>query len=92
MRFPDHPVDDNGESEADDHGDDISGEGPDLETDALVTCPYCGEECAITLDPGGGGDQEYVEDCPVCCRPWSVVVTYSEDGAAEVRLTDGDGG
>lgn len=29
-------------------------------------------------DPGGGGDQEYVEDCAVCCRPIRFVVHYDE--------------
>jgi hypothetical protein len=31
-----------------------------------VTCPYCGEVVAITLDPDGGASQEYVQDCEVC--------------------------
>lgn len=53
---------------------------------ALVTCPYCGEEVEITLDPGGEEEQEYVEDCEVCCRPWSVTVHYGAAGAAEVRV------
>src|SRR2546428_6377795 len=43
-----------------------------LETEADVTCPHCGETMTITLDPGGGRAQEYVEDCQVCCRPWRV--------------------
>ncbi|MCI0998028.1 CPXCG motif-containing cysteine-rich protein [Pseudomonas sp. ICMP22404] len=38
-----------------------------LET-ALYDCPYCGEEVETTVDLSGG-DQEYVEDCQVCCRP-----------------------
>jgi hypothetical protein len=54
------------------------------EIGAEVTCPYCGEVNAIVLDPGSGGDQEYVEDCQVCCRPWKVRVQYGPDGAAEV--------
>src|SRR3989441_2716031 len=45
-----------------------------LETEADVTCPHCGETMTITLDPGGGRAQEYVEDCQVCCRPWRVGV------------------
>src|SRR6476661_11138060 len=45
--------------------------------DAVVVCPYCGEEIEITVDPGGGSDQAYVEDCPVCCSPWMVHVQYS---------------
>jgi hypothetical protein len=54
--------------------------------EALVHCPYCGEEVEIGLDPGSGTTQEYVEDCPVCCRPWRVVVSYGPEGEAEVAL------
>jgi hypothetical protein len=56
------------------------------EMDALVTCPYCSETVEITLDPGSGDDQEYVEDCEVCCRPWRVSVTYDATGRAQVRV------
>jgi hypothetical protein len=56
------------------------------ETAATVYCPYCNESVEITLDPGGGATQEYVEDCEVCCQPWSVTVQYGEDGSAEVRV------
>lgn len=55
--------------------------------DATVWCPYCGEGVEITLDPGSGSSQEYVEDCEVCCRPWRVHVAYGEEGQAEVSIT-----
>lgn len=51
---------------------------------ATVWCPYCGEPSEVAVDPGGGDVQEYVEDCPVCCRPWRVTVTYDVDGTAAV--------
>ena len=53
---------------------------------ATVQCPYCGEEIEITLDPGSGDSQEYVEDCEVCCNPWRVTVSYHE-GEADVSVT-----
>jgi hypothetical protein len=31
-------------------------------------CPYCGEPAEALLDLSGG-DQQYIEDCHVCCRP-----------------------
>ncbi len=37
-----------------------------------VSCPYCGARVEVIVDPGGGLEQEYVEDCEVCCRPWHV--------------------
>ena len=49
-----------------------------------------GESVEITLDPGSGTTQEYIEDCQVCCRPWHVSVTYHEDGSAEVFVDASD--
>ena len=60
------------------------------ETDAHVQCPYCGESNEIALDPGGGGEQEYVEDCQVCCRPWLMHVRYTRDGTAEIEVIRSD--
>jgi hypothetical protein len=51
-----------------------------------VTCPYCAEVSEIALDPGSGARQSYVEDCPVCCQPWSVRVEYADDGSAHVEV------
>lgn len=33
-----------------------------------IDCPCCGEQFEIRVDCSMGG-QQYVEDCPVCCRP-----------------------
>jgi hypothetical protein len=57
---------------------------------AIVLCPYCGEAVTILLDPGGGPDQKYVEDCEVCCRPWQVRVRYPAGGGASVQLEVSD--
>ncbi len=54
--------------------------------DADVTCPHCAESVTIAVDPGSGDSQQYVEDCPVCCQPWSVNVSYDNEGAATVTL------
>jgi hypothetical protein len=43
-----------------------------LETERYE-CPYCGEESEAVLDLSGG-DQTYIEDCPVCCRPITFVL------------------
>jgi Domain of unknown function (DUF309)/Cysteine-rich CPXCG len=42
-------------------------------------CPYCGEQVTVLAEPVGVAEETYVEDCPVCCRPWTVRV--SRDGA-----------
>lgn len=56
------------------------------DTSAAVHCPYCWQAAEVSLDPGSGARQEYVEDCGVCCRPWRVRVTYAEDGSAAVEV------
>ena len=53
---------------------------------ATVACPYCGEVVTISVDPGGGSSQEYVEDCEVCCNPWQVSVRFV-DGIAIAGVT-----
>ncbi len=55
-----------------------------------IFCPYCGAAIEIALDPSGGGRQDYVEDCQVCCQPWNVRVQYRRDGTADVRVTAAD--
>src|SRR6267143_1746462 len=57
------------------------------DTGATVYCPYCNETVEIAIDPGGGSAQEYVEDCGVCCQPWTVSVEYRQDGTASVTVT-----
>lgn len=41
-----------------------------------VQCPYCGETIEVLID-GSVAEQEYIEDCQVCCRPieFQVVIT-----------------
>ena len=55
-----------------------------LDDDAAYTCPSCGEEIVIPLDPSAGKDQEYVEDCPVCCSPVVLRVRIEEDGPPRI--------
>jgi transposase-like protein len=46
-----------------------------------LNCPYCGEDVELDVDESGGSRQSFVQDCPVCCRPWQVDVRLDpEDG------------
>jgi Cysteine-rich CPXCG len=60
----------------------------DLETEFMVTCPYCGEVVEIYLEPDVVGT--LVQDCEVCCRPWQVRVGY-DDGTRYLEVLRGDG-
>lgn len=54
-----------------------------MQDEAAYICDACGEEIVIPVDPSTGMSQEFVEDCPVCCRPNVVHVEIDENG--EVR-------
>ncbi|MBL1142845.1 MAG: CPXCG motif-containing cysteine-rich protein [Proteobacteria bacterium] len=43
-----------------------------------ITCPYCGETIEIVIDHSIP-EQEYIEDCEVCCRPINLSVYVNED-------------
>ena len=51
-----------------------------MQDEASYTCDACGEEIVIPLDLSAGSTQEYVEDCPVCCRANVIHVELDEDG------------
>jgi len=59
--------------------------------DIEVQCPYCSEWATIFVDPSGGERQSYVEDCPVCCRPWLVEAREEEPGGFAVGVSRQDG-
>ena len=59
-----------------------------LDDTQLVTCPYCGEEIEIYVEPDVRGS--YVQDCEVCCNPWKVHVSREGDELhVEVGRADG---
>jgi len=55
-------------------------------TEQSVGCPYCGETITILVD-GSLPEQQYIEDCQVCCRPivFDVSVGPDEDVAVAAR-------
>ncbi len=50
-----------------------------------IDCPYCGESIEILLD-ASVDDQNYIEDCQVCCRPITLNVDVDADGDPHVRV------
>ncbi len=39
-------------------------------------CPYCWEQISMLLEPSSL-EQQYIEDCEVCCRP--ILIQYYFD-------------
>jgi len=54
----------------------------------FVTCPFCGEELEIYVEPDVSGS--FVQDCEVCCNPWRVQVS-GRGYDREVVVVRGDG-
>src|SRR5262245_32606213 len=55
-----------------------------MKDEASYVCDTCGEEIVVPIDLSAGSEQEYVEDCPVCCRPNVVHVEMDDDGDVRV--------
>ena len=54
-----------------------------------VDCPYCGESFAADVDTSAG-NQDYIEDCPVCCRPIEFHLETAPDDAVDSLTTRRD--
>ncbi len=49
-------------------------------------CPYCGEPIQLLIDCSIP-EQDYFEDCQVCCRPIQVVVLTDSEGIPSITVT-----
>ncbi|HEX2522453.1 MAG TPA: CPXCG motif-containing cysteine-rich protein [Terriglobia bacterium] len=52
-----------------------------MEQTRKVVCPYCSQTFYLFVDISAG-DQEYIEDCQVCCQPIGFRIRI-EDGEIE---------
>ena len=50
-----------------------------MELEASFVCAYCLQVNTIMVDSTGGTEQEYVEDCQVCCRPNQLHIRIDEE-------------
>ena len=54
-----------------------------------ISCPYCGEEIEISID-ASAGDQDYIEDCQVCCKPINLSIRFDSEGDPSVVARSDD--
>ena len=52
--------------------------------EVAVECPYCGELISLLVD-GSVREQNYIEDCQVCCQPMAIRAEIGEDGHCHVE-------
>ncbi|HCV44172.1 MAG TPA: CPXCG motif-containing cysteine-rich protein, partial [Bacteroidetes bacterium] len=50
-----------------------------MEIETTFMCAYCLQVNEIVVDASGGLNQEYIEDCQVCCRPNKLVISVDEE-------------
>jgi len=48
-----------------------------------VECPYCGENISVLID-SSEANQEYYEDCSVCC--YAILFNTFEDESGHTKL------
>ncbi|MGO1298372.1 MAG: CPXCG motif-containing cysteine-rich protein [Vibrio sp.] len=58
-------------------------------TEQTIHCPYCGEPIDVLLDPADI-DQQYIEDCQVCCKPINFFVFEDMDDELSVTVSSDD--
>lgn len=52
----------------------------------LIQCPYCGEIIEIEVDCSEP-NQNYIEDCSVCCRPINMAIEIDFNHQVHVCTT-----
>lgn len=57
-----------------------------LQEEVSSECPYCGEVITLLVDCSVP-QQQYIEDCEVCCRPINVSVSVDNEGWPQVQLS-----
>lgn len=50
-----------------------------------IGCPYCGESIKVLIDPSDI-EQQYIEDCQVCCQPINFVISTSINGDISISV------
>ena len=56
---------------------------PEL-TEQSISCPSCGETISVLIDDSLP-EQQYIEDCQVCCRP--IVFDITEDNEGDMAVS-----
>lgn len=56
-------------------------------TEQVISCPYCGESIDVLINAEDDA-QQYIEDCQVCCRPITFVLSTDDNGDLSVDVYD----
>ena len=56
---------------------------------AHIECPYCGESLEIVVD-ASVRQQDYIEDCQVCCKPITLRIRIDDAGEPNIEALSED--
>ena len=56
-----------------------------LQENVETYCPYCGESIQLIVDCSIS-EQEYIEDCQVCCRPIQIRAEVDSAGIPAITV------
>jgi predicted metal-dependent hydrolase len=66
----------------------VTDEVRDVQLEHEAECPYCGEPVLVAVAAEDAQGASYVEDCPVCCRPWQVSVRLGDGVLVSLERDD----
>jgi len=55
------------------------------EEEVFCICPYCNQQISFLFEVNYG-NQSYIEDCEVCCRPIDIQYTASEGRVTNLNI------
>ena len=55
----------------------------------IISCPYCGESIDLLIDDSAS-EQDYYEDCSVCCRPIRIQLNIDVEGDCQIVVLRDD--
>jgi hypothetical protein len=53
--------------------------------EVFFQCPYCWQEISMLMDPSIN-NQNYIEDCEVCCNPIEIDSIFRENELIELNI------
>ena len=54
-----------------------------------ISCPYCGESIEVLIDDSVS-ENDYFEDCSVCCRPIRILLSSGFEGDCQMAVLRDD--
>ena len=55
----------------------------------VIGCPYCGETFELIVDCSIP-EQNYIEDCEVCCRPINLFISVNDNEVSVIPKHEND--